>query len=109
MEADIMIIPEANLDTTNSRVKALLHNNLRKMFGLSTYHLTTSASPQQYNGIYKPGGILGIVNGKTKGRVIQSGGDYMGQWVYIKLQGHGQRVITIIGTYQVCQNNVRNA
>jgi hypothetical protein len=46
MEVDMMIITEANLDTSQSRVKATMHNDLRKMFGLATYHLVTSASPQ---------------------------------------------------------------
>jgi hypothetical protein len=108
MDVHIMIITETNLDTTHTRVKALLHNDLRRMLGLATYHLIASASPQPYNSFYKPGGVLGIVNGKTKGRIIESGSDYMGRWIYLKLQGQGQQIVTIIGTYQVCQNNVRN-
>jgi hypothetical protein len=109
MEVDMMIITETNLDTNKNKVKTILHNDLRKTFGLATYHLVTSASPQPYNGFYKPGGVIGIVNGKCKGRVIKSGGDHMGRWIYIRLQGQGTRIITIIGTYQVCQSNVRTA
>jgi hypothetical protein len=109
MEVDVMIITEANLDTTKSRVKTLLHHDLRKTFGLATYHLITSASPQPYNGFYKPGGVIGMVQGKTKGRLLESGGNYMGRWIYVRLQGQRNRVITIIGTYQVCQNNVQTA
>jgi exonuclease III len=33
----------------------------------------------------------------------------MGRWIYIRFQGQGTRVITIIGTYQVCQSNVKTA
>jgi hypothetical protein len=87
MEVDVMILTETNLDTNNTKVKAMIHNDLRTTFGLGTYHLTTSASPQQYNGFYKPGGVTGVVIGKTKGRLLESGGDYMGRWVYIRLQG----------------------
>jgi hypothetical protein len=84
MEADVMIITEANLDTNNTKVKAIIHNDLRTTFGLATYpsQLTTSTSPRQYNGYYKPGGVTRLVIEKTKGRLLESGGDYMGRWIY---------------------------
>jgi hypothetical protein len=107
MESDVMIITETNLDTNNNQVKTSLHKDLQKTFDMGTYHLVTSASTQSYNGVYKPGGVLGIVQGNSKGRILESGGDNMGRWIYIRLQGQGSRTITIIGTYQVCQSSVR--
>jgi exonuclease III len=107
MEIDVMLITETNLDTNNHKVKARIHKDLTKTFGLGAYHVVTAASAHQYNGFYKPGGVMGIVCGKTKGRIIASGSDHMGRWVYIRLQGQGERVITIVGTYQVCQSNVK--
>jgi hypothetical protein len=86
-----------------------LHKDLQKTFGMGTYHMVTSASPQIYNGYYKPGGVIGMVHGNCKGRVLESGGDHMGRWIHICLQGQGSRTITIIGTYQVCQGSVRTA
>jgi Endonuclease/Exonuclease/phosphatase family len=52
---------------------------------------------------------MGATMGKTIARIIASGQDSMGQWVYIKLIGKNNKRITIIGTYQVCQDNVTTA
>jgi hypothetical protein len=68
-----------------------------------------ATSNAEYVGQYKPGGVMGGIIGRNKARVIESGSDKYGRWIYFKMSGQGQKVITIIGTYQVCQGNVRTA
>jgi hypothetical protein len=109
METDVIILPETNLDTNKHKVKQQIHKHCRKAFGHGTYHPAMATSAIEYAGNYKPGGILGIVVGKHKARILESGHDQYGRWVYFRMSGQGNKVITIIGTYQVCQENVRTA
>lgn len=109
MEADIMIITETNLATDNNNVRSKVYNKFRQTFGQATHRLVMATSPQKYPGYFKPGGVMGAVMGKTIARVIDSGQDYLGRWVYISLIGKENKRITIIGTYQVCQENIKTA
>ena len=68
-----------------------------------------ATSDADYSGYYKPGGIMGGVMGRYKARVIESGHDKYGRWVWFRMSGQSNRTITVIGTYQVCQDNVRTA
>jgi hypothetical protein len=52
---------------------------------------------------------LGGIIGKHRGRNIETGHDKYGRWVYFRMSGQGNKVITIIGMYQVCQGNVQTA
>jgi exonuclease III len=106
MEIDILIITETNLATDKSNVRAKMYDKFQRTFGQATHRLVTATSPQEYPGHYKPGGVMGAVVGKTIARVQASGHDPIGRWVYIKLIGKNNKRITIIGTYQVCQENV---
>ena len=109
MEVDVMFLPETQLDTTNTKVRSKVYNHCRRIFGQGNYQAVMAASPQEYAGFYKPGGVMGVTIGKTKGRIIETGTDQMGRWVYFTFSGKGNRVITMIGTYQVCQENARTA
>ena len=42
----------------------------------------------------------------TSGRLLSSGGDSMGRWTHMKFSGKGNRVVTLICTYQVCKKQV---
>ena len=44
--------------------------------------------------------------GPTIGRLLSSGGDSMGRWTHMKFSGKGNRVVTLICTYQVCKKPV---
>jgi hypothetical protein len=109
MEIDIIIITETNLATDNPKVRSQIYNIFRQTFGQATHRLVTATSSQKYPGHYKPGGVMGATMGKTIARIIASGQDPMGQWVYIKLIGKHNKRITIIGTYQVSQDRVSTA
>jgi hypothetical protein len=52
---------------------------------------------------------MAIVPGKPRGRLLKTGKDKLGRWVYLKLQRHGQLPLTIISTYQVVECNTMQA
>ena len=108
MEADVFLLPETKLATDQPWVQAQLHACSRKSFGRKC-KLATSASPIQFATQYKPGGVMGLVTGDCVGRVLKMGSDQLGRWVYFKLHGGSGCIITIISTYQVCQQNVKTA
>lgn len=85
MEVDILIITETNLATDKSKIRTQIYNTFRRTFGQATHRLVTATSSQEYPGSYKPGGVMGAVIGKTIARVIASGHDPLGRWVFIKL------------------------
>jgi hypothetical protein len=68
-----------------------------------------ATSNAEYSGYYKPGGVMGGVIGRNKARVVESGHDKYGRWVYFRMNGQGNKIITIIGTYQVCQGNIKTS
>jgi exonuclease III len=109
MEIDIFILPETNLDTHKAQVRSQVHKHFKKALGPGTYQIEMTTSNAEYTGQYKPGGVMGGVIGNTRGRIIESGHDKYGRWIFFRMSGQGRRVITIIGTYQVCQGNVRTA
>jgi len=109
MEADVAFFPETKLDTSQPRVKSQVYNHCRRVFGMGNYQAVMAASPQEYATSWKPGGVLGVTIGKTIGRITASGSDRMGRWSYFTYSGRGSRVITIICTYQVCQENARTS
>jgi hypothetical protein len=109
MEVDVFIFPETNLDTHKAKVKSQVHKHFRESLGPGTYQLEMATSSAEYTGQYKPGGVMGGIMGHNRGRIIESGKDKYGRWVYFRMTGQGTRVITIIGTYQVCKGNVRTA
>jgi hypothetical protein len=109
MEIDAFVLPETNLDTHKTRVRSQVHNHFRESLGQGTYQLEMATSNAEYVGHYKPGGVMGGIMGHNRGRILETGHDKYGRWIYFRLSGKGTRVITMIGTYQVCQGNVRTA
>jgi hypothetical protein len=103
MKIDVFILPETNLDTNKTQVKQQMHNHFKKLLGQGTYQIEMTTSKAEYTGQYKPGGVMGGVIGSNRGRIIESGHDKYGRWIFFRMSGQGNKAITIIGTYQVCQ------
>jgi hypothetical protein len=51
---------------------------------------------------YKPGSTLTLSRGKISARRLKAGMDDMGRWTYQTFAGKGNRNVTIITAYQVC-------
>jgi endonuclease/exonuclease/phosphatase family metal-dependent hydrolase len=109
MEADIVMMPEIKLDTTQSRVVKSLHTSARRTLGLESYKLTAASSSIRYHSSNKPGGVLSMLVGSVAGRVSESQCDDMGRWVLNKLRGAQGKTITVITTYQVVDKDPRTA
>jgi hypothetical protein len=92
MEVDMFIFPETNLDTHKNRVKRQVHNHCRKSLGQGTYQIEMTTSNAEYTGQYKPGGIMGGVIGRNKARILESGHDKFGRWIYFRMSGQGHKV-----------------
>jgi hypothetical protein len=82
MEVDLFVFPETNLDTHKPQVKRQVHNHFKKSIGRGTYKIEMTTSNAEYIGQYKPGGVMGGIIGSTIGRIIESGHDKYGRWVF---------------------------
>jgi hypothetical protein len=82
MEIDIFVFPETNLNTHKSMVKGQIHKQFKRALGSGTYRIEMSASTAEYTGNYKPGGVIGGVIGRNKARIVESGHDKYGRWVF---------------------------
>eukprot|EP00957_Ditylum_brightwellii_P064883 4922326-Ditylum_brightwellii.AAC.1 len=54
---------------------------------------TVNSSFNHSRNDYKPGGTINIVQGDVVGRIIKSGQDEMGQWIYAKLAVKNDKII----------------
>ena len=109
MQASAAFLPEINLDTTKPQVEAAMRASCRKEFGPGRYKLVAGSSSRSYHTNYKPGGCLALTMGDLVGRVLELGADPMGLWVYIRFNGGDGRTVTMVCTYQVCKQNIRQA
>jgi hypothetical protein len=109
MEADIVMMPEIKLDTTQPGIVNSLHRSARRCLGFESYKLTTASSSIRYHSHNKPGGVLSMMIGSVAGRVCESEKDEMGRWVINRLRGAQGKTITIITTYQVVDKDPKTA
>ena len=109
IEADYYALPAIDLDTTKPWVKSRVHNHCRRMYGAGQYRAVMTNSPISYHSNKKPGGVLAVAIGDIAGRVLESGADHMGRWVYTKFSASGSKNITVICIYQPCKQNVKSA
>ena len=109
MEIDVALIAEHKLDTTQPRVTKKLYDEARKVFGNGTYSVNATSTPIEAPGMYKPGGVLSLVNGGIKGRILESGTDPLGRWVFTKFRRNMGPPLTIIATYQVVDVDPKHA
>lgn len=109
VEADIIVFPEHKIDTTQPRYMASIRKEARRHFGSNQYRMAATSTPITLNHgkPQKPGGVLAMTVGKITGRVLATGADELGRWVFIKLRAQHGRVITVIGTYQAIDTSPR--
>jgi hypothetical protein len=77
MSVDIALACEHKLDTTQPYIMLMkrLHDRARTKFGLQNYTLSATSSPSEAAGAYKPGGVLAMVIGRTKSKLLTTGHD----------------------------------
>ena len=80
MEVDIALIAEHKLDTTQPRVLKKLYDQARAVLGLGSFTINATSTPITSPTMYKPGGVLSLIHGGIKGRIIRSGTDPLGRW-----------------------------
>ena len=109
MQVDLALFVEHKLDSTQARVIKRLHDDTQKVFSPGTYSLTATSTPIQAQSMYKPGGALALTQGGLKGRLLASGSDYLGRWIYLTLRRNIGPPVTVITTYQVVDTDPRRA
>ena len=101
MQVDLGLLVEHKLDTTQPRVMKHLHDNIKLILDPGTFSINATSSQVQAQSMFKPGRVLSITHGCLKGRILDSGKDTHGQWVYSKFRRNTGPLITVIATYQV--------
>ena len=109
MEVDIALIAEHKLDTNQPRVLKKLYDQARTVLGQGSYTINATSTPITSPTMYKPGGVLSLIHGGTKGRILQSGNDPLGRWSYTTLRRNSGPPITVIVTYQVVDVDPKHA
>ena len=101
MEVDLGLIAEHKLDTSQPRVIKRLHDDIKTVFDPGTFCINATSTPIPSQSMFKPGGVLSITQGRLKGRILESGQDPYGRWVYTKFRRNIGLPVTVIATYQV--------
>ena len=109
MEVDIALIAEHKLDTTQRCVLKKLYDQARKVLGLGSFTINATSTPTESPTMYKPGGVLSLTNGGTKGCILTSGNDPLGRWAYNTYRRSSGPPITVVVTYQVVKVDPRRA
>ena len=109
MEVDIALFMEHKLNTSQPKVMQQLYADARNIFGLGTFTINATSTPIPSPTTYKPGGVLSLTTGDIKGRVLESGQDPFGCWVFTKLRRNTGPPITIVATYQVVEVDPRRS
>ena len=86
----------------------MLNKGARSRFGSNSVRLIAGSTQIKARTTHKPGGVLAMITGNTRGRISEMGNDDHGRWSYIKLASPN-KPITIITTYQVCEDNPRES
>ena len=101
MQVDMGLLVEHKLDTTQPRVMKRLHDDIKPVLNPGTFSINATSSQVQAQSMFKPGGVLSLTNGGLKGRILESGKDIHGRWVYSKFRRNTGPPVTVIATYQV--------
>lgn len=107
--AGVLSLPETNTNWSNGKNNRILRETLKTVWNHSTYQ--TSASSESFISDYKPGGTATIVVDHWTSRVIDKGVDPfgLGRWSYLTLRGKGDKRITLVTGYRVCENTPASA
>ena len=109
IEVNLALFAEHKLDTQQPQVLSSLYKGSRKISGMGTFTINATSTSIKAATTHKPGGVMTLIPGSTKGRVLESGQDPQGRWVYTKLRQATGPPITIINTYQVLDINPKQA
>ena len=109
MEVDVAMLAEHKLDTQQPKVLSRLYSDSRKIFGADTFAINATSTSIRAQTPHKPGGVMTLLTGDIKGRVLENGHDPHGRWVYTKLRRATGPPITVITTYQVIDTNPKQA
>ena len=71
--------------------------------------MTVASTPVESPTMHKPGGVLSLETGSIKGRVLETGTNYLGRWAFTKLHRNTGPPLNIIITYQVVNVDPRHA
>eukprot|EP00957_Ditylum_brightwellii_P181654 13837601-Ditylum_brightwellii.AAC.1 len=83
---------EINLDTMCQNITRIIQDTARKHFSHSKITTASLCIPVKH--FFDLGGTLSIIQGDVVGRIIDSGSDEYGQWVYTKIAAKDERVVT---------------
>ena len=100
-QVDIACLTEINLDVNKSTVKYKLIEQAKKLDKNCSLTMATSKSNISESES-KRGGSLIMTRGNWSGREIEKGSEKLGRWTYTTLGGKGNKKLTIITLYRVC-------
>ena len=85
-QVDIACLTKINLDLNKPEVKFRLIEKAKKLD--KNIKIIMNASKTTTHGqVLKRGGVMTIVQGNWSSRICKSGGDKLGRWTFIEMQG----------------------
>ena len=105
ISADIILLPETNIQWNDYSVAAVTSRHRRDTFSFSKQ--ISSNSTQIYDSTYQPGGTCSILVDKMVGRHHSSFSDpTLGRWTVTNLNMRRDQHLSIICCYQVCNQSI---
>ena len=107
MEVNIALLAEHKLDTTQPRVTSKLYNEAQEIFGASCFTIHAASTAIKSSTVYKPGGVLSLLNGGVRGRVLLSKSDPHGRWTsttFTRTFSASQKVESLVSLSNMCIN-----
>ena len=84
-------------------MKHTMYETTQQFFDHTNLMLSSSGIPSTTT--FKPGKTLMTMQGATQARIMNTGGDPFGQWVYQTFECKNHHKLTIIMAYQPCQHD----
>ena len=106
LELDIMGMSETNRPW-HPHQKSLYDQMMTTLFR-QCRTIYTAAPSHDRSSQYQPGGNLLTVNGRTTGRIMSHGLDWLGRFCWVALRGHRDEGVLLITAYRVCQKLTDN-
>jgi exonuclease III len=102
IQADIACFSEINQDTQNYTIREKMTAVAKQQF--DHVRLVTASSNRKAKRAYKPGGTAMLTMMETVALSKEQTKDRLGRWVSTRYSCGDNNNMTIIGAYQVCQN-----
>jgi hypothetical protein len=91
---------EINSNIELLEVKRIIHETTKREFTHSVSSSSISSTP--CSSLFKPGGVMSLVQDDLVSRLLSKGNDPLGRWSYCKYSGRNGKIIAVITIYQVC-------